>query len=786
MADIQSNIIQSLTKVSDASQSRYAVRDLPARTPTESQAQALTLNVVSINNNQITLQEHASGKKLVLDKSALQNVANANLAKGDALLLVSSSQKTATFVVERNAQQYPQKLSGNTLQNVALSLNKQWPDLPTKTIIKAHPVVLNQLQIATNTQQTNNLASAIVAIANANGQPSLNVKTIAEAAFIVSPAQGTQVKTVDVSIANALRLNIKNGSGKAFVIDLPFAKQTSNGLSSSVISEFKNMLTNKQTVSVQFNADNKQQLLSKLALGGSLQISKQAISEINQVLNKQYANLKQNIASLVVSPHSSNLHKGIVVSPSMQNLQSLGTSVKHYLTQGIGPSALQNASILVAQSQQKPNQLQVSLIEKPVTINIDNGQLLGVNSKTEKSGKALESGLLRTNQSQLQAQQNGNIGSVGISSAKALGETHANIPSQQLKNQLIEMLTLKGNTQQAVSTKIANLQATIYSVLNQVLPRAESTTQALPPLLEQLSLLNKEAGTELKQLIAQVSEHLKNNIGGSKAAMGSVPPELSDGIDEIIMSQSNRQIKETLGAEILPNLAGLPLQSVSAISNQGGLVNGLVAMLQASLQAKLIAQQPQLLPSILQSTQLAQMLPAILGKGSVSSSHSKLLLDLARLDPRSNLIGEVNKVLSNHSLHKLAGAETSLQSQDSFYYMLPNMFSSHHEDIEIVIRREQENSPENEQKTQQAWQLSMKLDIGKSGDVLAKVKLVDNNLDLNLYASNQALKEKILDYLPHLNSRLETLGLLVKPKCFLGKIPKTLHKTDYQMVQAYV
>jgi hypothetical protein len=37
-----------------------------------------------------------------------------------------------------------------------------------------------------------------------------------------------------------------------------------------------------------------------------------------------------------------------------------------------------------------------------------------------------------------------------------------------------------------------------------------------------------------------------------------------------------------------------------------------------------------------------------------------------------------------------------------------------------------------------------------------------------------------------LNRRLESLGLSVKPQCYLGKIPNTLHKTDYQVVQTYV
>jgi hypothetical protein len=66
------------------------------------------------------------------------------------------------------------------------------------------------------------------------------------------------------------------------------------------------------------------------------------------------------------------------------------------------------------------------------------------------------------------------------------------------------------------------------------------------------------------------------------------------------------------------------------------------------------------------------------------------------------------------------------------------------------------------------------------------VKLIEEKLDLHIYASNEALKTNIVNMLPHLEKRLEHLGLRMNHKCFLGKIPETLHKTNFQMVQAYV
>ncbi|MFT6270666.1 MAG: hypothetical protein ACJAVV_003505 [Alphaproteobacteria bacterium] len=805
MADIQSNTIKSLTKVIDAAQSGYAPRGLPTRAPSENQAQALTLNVISVKNTHILLQEQTSGKRLLIEKSALQSTTNTNLAEGDSLILLSANQKAATFVVEKNIQQYPNKLTRPALQGVAESLSVQWSDIPIGILKKAPPVILNQLQIPSNTQQAAGLANAVVTLASVSGQPTVTVNTSADVLFIKSPFESAQTSNsglVDKSVADALRLAIRFSTNSNLFIDIPLSNKTTNTLTPSIVAEIKGLFTSGQKVNVQFDANSRLKLVTNITLHNApkTQLSAIAISEINKVLSNQFSNIKQAISSLIVAPHSPNLRNGIVLASSIQNLQGLGAAAKQNLTQGVSPAVLQSASILIAQSQQNTNQIQVSLLAKPTTVNIENSQLSSI---------SLASGIAKnTTNTLVQLRANEAIPINGATELSVFGKTkvhnmsgesgsaitaghtdeagNVSKASQVLKTKLFEFLAKKGNDPQAISTKIDKLQSNIYRELNQVLPRAESTTQALPTILTQLQSVGKDATGELKQLINQVSLQIKSNLPASDPSLGDLPSEFTDSVDEIIASQSTRQIEDMLTSAVLPNVSGAPIQTLGALNSQSGLINGLVTMLQASLQAKLMAHQPQLLPALLQSSQFPQMLPKALGKAGTPANHAKLLQELGKLDPRGNLISELNKVLSNHSLHKLSSAESSLQNQDSFYYILPNMFSSQHKDIELMIKREHQTAGEEEQQTQQAWQLSMKLDIGENGDVLAKVKLASNKLDLNLYASNQNLKEKILNYLPYLNKRLESLGLQVSPKCYVGKIPNTLHKTDYQLVQAYV
>lgn len=809
MHTVHANIINSLAKVIESAQSGYAPKGLPRRMPLEAQSQNLTFTVLSAKNNQILLEEQVSGSKLLIDRNALQGNSSAQLVRGDSLILVSSNNKFATFVVEKNVAQNPNKLSGQALQNVSHSLSLQWPDIPANIIKKSQPLILNQLQLSVNTQQASTLANNIIAIASKTGQPTLTLNTTATATFI---GNNQNALAVNKASAAGIRLNIDLNNRQAFALTIGFSGKLTQG----VVNELKNSLTNNQTLLLDVDLNSKNQLLANIrpadqsaSAAMALQISTLAMKEINAALSNQFQQIKQRLSPLLLSVQSPNLHLGIAIAPTERNLQDLGPAIKQQLTEGVSKQALQNTRILLGQSQQSNNRIQISLVDKPLTISILNSQL--ADAQIDDAGLSVSKGkkvntdasmfirsrtdILNENLAAKTKEGFISVGKVAEDvfqqNNRKLAASHeaSNLneqPSKALHNKLIEILRQQGNSESAIQAKVADLQSSIYREMNKVLPRAESMSKSLPAVLSQLQLIEKGAGPELKDVISQLSQQIKRFLPSAESLSGTIPSEFADTMDDIALSPESRQIKDALSTPTFPNINGAAVQAIIGVNSQSGLVNGLVAMLQASLQAKLMAQQPQLMSALLQSSQLTQLIPKMMGLSKSAGAQSKILQDLHKLDPRSNLIGELNKVLSNHSLHKLSGAESTLQNQDSFYYTLPNMFSPQHKDIEIVIKREQQAPQEKDQKVQQAWQLSMKLDIGDSGEVLAKVKLLNEHLDLNLYASNQLLKEKILDNLPHLNRRLVSLGLSVKPLCFLGKIPNTLHKTEYQVVQAYV
>ena len=124
--------------------------------------------------------------------------------------------------------------------------------------------------------------------------------------------------------------------------------------------------------------------------------------------------------------------------------------------------------------------------------------------------------------------------------------------------------------------------------------------------------------------------------------------------------------------------------------------------------------------------------------------------------------------------------------QETFYYNLPSALGGTIKDIELLIKRE-ENDKENtsaEGKSNKTWQLTMKLAVGDLGELLTKAKIRANTLEINFYASNDTVKIQVMNYLPLLRRKLDSLGIEVsKSQCQLGKIPDTLQQRPHHRFQ---
>jgi hypothetical protein len=309
-----------------------------------------------------------------------------------------------------------------------------------------------------------------------------------------------------------------------------------------------------------------------------------------------------------------------------------------------------------------------------------------------------------------------------------------------------------------------NQQANLLqSLLRIVKANAETpavTIQSIEKALSDPEFFKASSELSGKQLVEQLLQQIKQTLPQGK-------------------EQDSNQIKQLLSAPAL-NLSAL--QMVSPAPSQG-IMGGLITLLQISLSARLARSQTG------RSEQISKVLNDFLGSSTDNTKSTvtpKALTDLSQLEQKHNLMKEIGRLISGHQTNKLSNAEQMLQGQDSFYYNLPSALGGNLKDIELLIKREEHHKEQStEQATNKTWQLTMKLSVGEIGELLTKAKLREDNLELNFYASNEALKNQVLNYLPLLRRKLDSLGIeMSNSHCQLGKIPDTLQQRPYHVFQA--
>ena len=234
-----------------------------------------------------------------------------------------------------------------------------------------------------------------------------------------------------------------------------------------------------------------------------------------------------------------------------------------------------------------------------------------------------------------------------------------------------------------------------------------------------------------------------------------------------------------------PALLATPttLNSPIAASN---FVQGLVALLQVSLAGRALQRQPSLKAQIdLPDSIISRTLGATT---NTQGATSRVAQDFANLDSRTNILNNLKTLLANHQQHKVSQVESRIQGQDNFYYILPSV-SQHTAAPELLIQREPDHhgAKGKEKGKQSLWHVTMKLDIGEIGEVLAKSKIKGDTITLDLYASNQTIVARIGDTLPYLKQRLAELGLEVASSSFQqGSIPTTLSTRPHSIFETRV
>jgi hypothetical protein len=338
---------------------------------------------------------------------------------------------------------------------------------------------------------------------------------------------------------------------------------------------------------------------------------------------------------------------------------------------------------------------------------------------------------------------------------------------KEAESNLLAMLQEKPQAQSVITPSlIANKPEQlnlVQSLLRIVQAKAEAPTiplQSIEKALFDGEFFKGAAEQPSKQLVEQVLQQIKQGLPQGK-------------------EQDANQVRQLLSTPAL-NLSAL--QMINPTSSQG-FMSGLVTLLQMSLSARLSRNQSS------RAEHITDTLNNVLSSVSKvkSSVTPRAMGDLSQLEQKHQLMKEIGRLLSGHQTSKLSNAEQMIQGQETFYYNLPSALGGNIKDVELLIKREQsdkENSTAKEQKNK-TWQLTMKLAVGELGELLTKAKLRSDTLEINFYASNDEVKNQVMNYLPLLRKKFKSLGIEVsKSQCQLGKIPDTLQQRPYHMFQA--
>ncbi len=340
--------------------------------------------------------------------------------------------------------------------------------------------------------------------------------------------------------------------------------------------------------------------------------------------------------------------------------------------------------------------------------------------------------------------------------------------SEPKGNQVQQHKTLSGDA-------IHNSTSKVSGDLSQFTDKA--TLTKIVELLRQSQSLAANPTAVLKNIEQAVLSNSGNLSANTKTLIESVMNQINRSIP-----QGNAADSETIRQILVSPSLSLTATGLATPTNNQGLLAGLMTLLQITLGARLGQDRPQLMERV------TQLLKSISPTTSASAPtvNNRTIQDINQLDQRGQLIRELTRLLANHQANKLASAEQAIQGQDSFYYVLPSSMGSDKKDIELLIRRDQEKNRENnrdDQKTS-SWNLTMKLGVGEMGEMLGKVKLSENQLDLDIYTSNDNLKNMVMNFLPLLKQRFVALGIEVnKAQCQLGKIPTTLNNRPYHIFE---
>ncbi|MFD3432354.1 flagellar hook-length control protein FliK [Alteromonas macleodii] len=617
-------------------------------------------------------------------------------------------------------------------------------------------------------------------------------------------------------IALQISQGLSNESARPTTNDNNFAAMTHKNVSTNLQQQFISSALKQGGVAVEHNLSNPPRLNALLKGSGADTNALKVLSALTLTDNKlSIRTSQQNAVLQIVVPQSkgSSLSAPTLTQEQVNklNLSQLPKATAKGLEAVTGNSSLEDSSSITNLKAAAPTSLKGTDVHN--AISTLSRVLL---SQTGSTSQAL---------SQLVAIVENGKSPPGSGAPQAHEAQHFDKILQQLKG--LDALNAK-----ASQAKVSNgefigppkppkeqLLASAKAILTEGKDAASAENNGLQgkdsgrkPSLVSLASLAQALSSQAKGLSNSLLSNIAAQLAATQGKGAEIAPVVSDSHATIAGSKSNESVagENESAIEVVKsgtkklaldmNEQGLSQRLQQLISTQAlvttpinltspvnasSFVQGLVALIQLALSGRAMQRQPGLKTQIDAPDSIVSKTLANMG---VTTQPSRVSQDMNQLDGRQQLLSQLKTLLSSHQQNKIANVDSRIQGQDSFYYVLPSL-SQHQSLPELLIKRElggQDNK--HAQAGQRSlWNITMKLDIGDSGQVLAKSKIDKSTITLDLYASNDEVLRRIGDTLPYLQKRLTSLGLVVENTSYQrGHIPDTLNSRPHQIFETRV
>jgi len=617
-------------------------------------------------------------------------------------------------------------------------------------------------------------------------------------------------------IALQISQGLSNESARPTTNDNNFAAMTHKNVSTNLQQQFISSALKQGGVAVEHNLSNPPRLNALLKGSGADTNALKVLSALTLTDNKlSIRTSQQNAVLQIVVPQSkgSSLSAPTLTQEQVNklNLSQLPKATAKGLEAVTGNSSLEDSSSITNLKAAAPTSLKGTDVHNAITAL--SRVLL---SQTGSTNQALNQLITIVENERLPPSQ-------GM--PKAHEAQHFDKILQQLKG--LDALNAK-----ASQAKVSNgefigppkppkeqLLASAKAILTEGKDAASAENNGLQgkdsgrkPSLVSLASLAQALSSQAKGLSNSLLSNIAAQLAATQGKGAEIAPVVSDSHATIAGSKSNESVagENESAIEVVKsgtkklaldmNEQGLSQRLQQLISTQAlvttpinltspvnasSFVQGLVALIQLALSGRAMQRQPGLKTQIDAPDSIVSKTLANMG---VTAQPSRVSQDMNQLDGRQQLLSQLKTLLSSHQQNKIANVDGRIQGQDSFYYVLPSL-SQHQSPPELLIKREQggQNNKHAQTGERSLWNITMKLDIGDSGQVLAKSKIDKSTITLDLYASNDEVLRRIGDTLPYLHNRLTSLGLVVENTSYQrGHIPESLSSRPHQIFETRV